>query len=75
MWGMERIGRRNILIFGAMWMAVCELIVAAIGSGDLQGSARVAGSKAQIAFVSFSTLLGDDEMNFELSLEGFTDFT
>jgi hypothetical protein len=34
-----------------MWMAVCELIIAAIGSGNLSGSARVTGGKAQVAFV------------------------
>ena len=48
---MERVGRRNLLLGGAAWMAACDLIVATIGSGNLTGSAGDAGSKAQIAFV------------------------
>lgn len=32
MWGMERIGRRKMLIFGAAWMCICEFLVAIIGT-------------------------------------------
>jgi len=32
MWGMERIGRRKMLIWGAAWMCLCELLVAIIGT-------------------------------------------
>ena len=32
MWGMERVGRRKMLIFGAAWMCMCELLVAIIGT-------------------------------------------
>jgi len=42
---MEYLGRRSILLYGAAGMAVCELIVAAIGSANI----GEAGGKAQIA--------------------------
>ncbi|UZJ55900.1 hypothetical protein CBS101457_005220 [Exobasidium rhododendri] len=32
MWGMERIGRRKMLIAGALWMFIMELLVAIIGT-------------------------------------------
>lgn len=32
MWAMERAGRRRLLIWGAAWMFICELLVAIIGT-------------------------------------------
>lgn len=32
MWGMERVGRRKLLIWGAAWMFICELIIAILGT-------------------------------------------
>jgi len=31
MWGIERFGRRSLLIWGAAWMCMCEFLVAIIG--------------------------------------------
>ena len=28
MWGVEHYGRRNLLIYGAAWMTICEFLVA-----------------------------------------------
>ncbi|CZR50888.1 related to monosaccharide transporter [Phialocephala subalpina] len=32
LWGIERLGRRKLLIFGAIGMAICEFIVAIVGT-------------------------------------------
>lgn len=37
MYWMERVGRRNLLIYGAIWMMVCELIVGCVGTTLLDG--------------------------------------
>ena len=47
MYMMERVGRRKLLIFGAVWMCICELIVAVVGTAASGSSA----GKACIAFV------------------------
>ncbi|TFY59148.1 hypothetical protein EVJ58_g5973 [Rhodofomes roseus] len=31
MWGVERFGRRSLLLWGAAWMTVCEFIIAIVG--------------------------------------------
>ena len=49
MWGVEHYGRRNLLIYGAAWMTICEFLVAIIGvtiSVENQS-----GQKALIALV------------------------
>jgi len=49
MWGVERFGRRRLLLIGAVGMCVCEFIVAIIGvTISVQ---NVAGQKVLIAFV------------------------
>lgn len=48
-WGVERFGRRNLLLFGAAGMCICEFIVAIVGvtvSVD-----NLAGQRVLIAFV------------------------
>lgn len=48
-WGVERFGRRRLLLIGAIGMAVCEFLVAIVGvtiSVD-----NTAGQKVLIAFV------------------------
>jgi len=48
-WGVERFGRRNLLLFGAVGMCICEFIVAIVGvtiSVD-----NLAGQRVLIAFV------------------------
>jgi len=49
MYGVERYGRRNLLIFGAAWMCVCEFLVAIIGV--TVSVTNTAGQKALIALV------------------------
>ncbi|CAD6884341.1 unnamed protein product [Tilletia controversa] len=49
MWWMDFIGRRDILIVGAVWMAVCELIVAIVGTAVPASNA--AAGKSLVAFV------------------------
>lgn len=49
MWMMERVGRRKLLIFGAAWMAVCELIVAITGTAISESN--TSGQKVLVAFV------------------------
>ncbi|PWN17835.1 putative monosaccharide transporter [Microstroma glucosiphilum] len=46
---MERLGRRWMLVGGAFYMAVCELLVAALGTA--YGNDNPMASKAMIAFV------------------------
>jgi sugar porter (SP) family MFS transporter len=49
MWGVEKFGRRTLLLYGAAGMAICEFIVAIVGvtiSTD-----NIAGQKVLIAFV------------------------
>ncbi|KAM3419522.1 hypothetical protein BST61_g2865 [Cercospora zeina] len=45
----ETWGRRNLLLFGAVGMAVCQFIVAAVGTGA--GTENMAAQRALIAFV------------------------
>lgn len=47
-WSMERIGRRNLLVWGALGMAICEFIVAIVGTVRPDDDAAV---KAMIAFI------------------------
>jgi MFS transporter, SP family, sugar:H+ symporter len=47
-WGVERFGRRRLLIVGAIGMTVCELIVAIVGSTTKQSN-----QSAQSALVAF----------------------
>ncbi|SAM85839.1 probable monosaccharide transporter [Ustilago bromivora] len=49
MWGMERFGRRKLLIWGAVWMCACELIVAVVGTAV--PSTNSSAGKSLIAFV------------------------
>lgn len=49
MWGMERIGRRKLLIGGAAWMFVCELIVAVVGTAVSEDNHSA--QKSLVAFV------------------------
>ena len=35
MWGIEKFGRRALLLYGAAVMCVCEFLVAIIGVGDM----------------------------------------
>lgn len=48
LWMVEKWGRRNLLMFGAIGMAVCQLIVASVGTA-LPGQPEA--NKALIAFV------------------------
>lgn len=49
MWGMERFGRRTLLIWGAVWMCACELIVAVVGTATPQSNTTA--GKSLVAFV------------------------
>ncbi|THH28577.1 hypothetical protein EUX98_g5616 [Antrodiella citrinella] len=49
MWGVERFGRRNLLIYGAAWMCICEFLVAIIGVTI--SVTNTAGQKALIGLV------------------------
>lgn len=49
MWGIEHWGRRNLLIFGAAWMCICEFLVAIIGVTISVTNAS--GQKALVALV------------------------
>ena len=49
MWGVEKFGRRTLLIWGAAWMCMCEFLVAIIGvTISVQNTA---GQKALVALV------------------------
>ncbi|EPQ30764.1 uncharacterized protein PFL1_01665 [Pseudozyma flocculosa PF-1] len=50
MWAMERFGRRKLLIWGAVYMAVCEFIVAIVGT-TIDTRLNSAAGKAMVAFV------------------------
>ena len=50
-WGVERFGRRRLLLVGAIGMTVCEFLVAIVGSATSQGN-RSAQS-AEVALVCF----------------------
>ena len=50
-WGVERFGRRRLLLVGAVGMTVCEFIIAIIGSTTSQNN-RSAQS-TEVAFVCF----------------------
>jgi SP family sugar:H+ symporter-like MFS transporter len=47
-WTIERFGRRNLLIYGALGMLICEFIVAIIGTADGGNKTTV---KAEISFI------------------------
>lgn len=49
MWGIERFGRRSLLIYGAVMMSVCEFLVAIIGVTISDGNE--VGQKALVALV------------------------
>lgn len=49
MWGVERFGRRRLLLIGAIGMCVCEFIVAI--TGVVVSTSNLAGQRVLIAFV------------------------
>ncbi|TFK29674.1 MFS monosaccharide transporter [Coprinopsis marcescibilis] len=49
MWGVEKFGRRSLLLYGAAGMAICEFIVAIVGVTVAEDN--IAGQKVLIAFV------------------------
>jgi sugar porter (SP) family MFS transporter len=51
MWGMDKVGRRKLLIFGAAWMFLCELIIAILGT-----AAPLSNHNAQRALVALVCL-------------------
>lgn len=51
MWGVDRFGRRRLLMVGAIGMCICEYIVAVIGATI--STDNIAGQKVLIAFVCF----------------------
>ena len=53
-WGVERFGRRRLLLIGAAGMCVCEFIVAITGVSI--PTSNLAGQKVLIAFVYVSAL-------------------
>lgn len=48
-WGVERFGRRTLLLWGAASMAICEFIVAIVGV--TVSTDNMAGQRVLIAFV------------------------
>jgi SP family sugar:H+ symporter-like MFS transporter len=50
-WGVERFGRRRLLLVGAIGMTVCEYIIAIIGSTTSQGNQSA--QSAEVALVCF----------------------
>ncbi len=50
-WGVERFGRRRLLLVGAVGMTVCEFIIAIIGSATSQSNQSA--QSALVAFVCF----------------------
>ncbi|KAI0289603.1 MFS monosaccharide transporter [Russula brevipes] len=50
-WGVERYGRRRLLIVGAIGMTICEFIIAIIGSTASNGNQSA--QSAEVAFVCF----------------------
>jgi SP family sugar:H+ symporter-like MFS transporter len=49
LWMVERLGRRNLLLLGAIGMSVCQYIVAI--TGTVAGTTDQAAQRAAIAFV------------------------
>ena len=49
MWGVERFGRRRLLLVGAIGMCICEFMVAIVGVTI--STSNIAGQKVLIAFV------------------------
>ncbi|KAK0529027.1 Plasma membrane low glucose sensor [Tilletia horrida] len=49
MWAMDKVGRRPLLFYGALWMTVCEYIVAIVGT--TQGTGNKAAGRSLVAFV------------------------
>jgi len=49
MWGVERFGRRRLLLVGALGMCVCEFLIAIVGV--TVSTSNIAGQKVLIAFV------------------------
>ena len=50
-WGVERYGRRRLLLVGAIGMTICEFIIAIIGSTTSQSNQSA--QSAEVAFVCF----------------------
>ncbi|KAI0272609.1 general substrate transporter [Gloeopeniophorella convolvens] len=50
-WGVERFGRRRLLIIGAVGMTVCEFIVAIVGSTTSESNQHA--QSAQVALICF----------------------
>jgi len=50
-WGVERFGRRRLLLVGAVGMTICEYIIAIIGSTTSQSNQSA--QSAEVAFVCF----------------------
>ena len=50
-WGVERFGRRRLLLVGAIGMTICEYIIAIIGSTTSQSNQSA--QSAEVAFVCF----------------------
>ena len=48
-WGVERFGRRRLLLVGAIGMTICEFIIAIVGSTTSQGNQSA--QSAEVAFV------------------------
>lgn len=48
-WGVERFGRRRLLLIGAAGMCICEFIVAIVGV--TVSTNNLAGQKVLVAFV------------------------
>ena len=51
LWGVERFGRRRLLLIGAVGMTVCEYVIAIIGSATSSGNQSA--QSALVAFVCF----------------------
>jgi len=50
-WGVERFGRRRLLLVGAVGMTICEFIIAIIGSTT--SASNHSAQSAEVAFVCF----------------------
>jgi SP family sugar:H+ symporter-like MFS transporter len=48
-WGVERFGRRSLLLFGAIGMTICEFIIAIVGSTT--STTNKAAQAVEVAFV------------------------
>ena len=48
-WGVERFGRRSLMLFGAIGMTICEFIIAIVGSTT--STSNQSAQSAEVAFV------------------------